>query len=105
MGGRTPDGDRVYFRFRFGRARLEVNDELVWWDTYGHDMSGDMDPDLAAALVVAQLAVLRGEPGAQELADAAHDAARAALPVGPVPPLSPEDQALMDKFISTVPLG
>lgn len=101
--GRTPDGDNVYFRFRWGHAMLEINDEIVWHERYGHDMSGDMDPDLAVALIVAQLAVRAGTEGAAAQAQAAHDAARAALPLGPVPPLDPHAQALMDKWITTVP--
>lgn len=103
--GTTPDGERVYFRFRWGSAALWVEGECVWDDRYGHDMSGDMDPDLAMALITTQLAA-RGTPEgdpARDAARAAHEAAREALPVGPVPPLGPEEQALMDRWTATVP--
>jgi hypothetical protein len=101
MEGVSPDGDHVYFRFRWSVASVEINHETVWSEQYGHGMSGDMDPDLAAALVVAQLAARHGHAAASALALAAHQAARAALPVGPVPPLAPEEQALMDRWTAT----
>jgi len=90
--GTSPDGEHVYFRYRWGHATLDVDDVQIWCESYGHDLSGDMDPDLAIALITAQLA-----------ARAAHRAARAALPVGDVPPLAPEEQALMDRWTATVP--
>lgn len=88
--GTTPDGEHVYFRFRWGLAQLEIGDELIWEQRYGHEMSGDMDPDLAVAIITTQLA-----------ARAAHQAARAALPLGAVPPLTPQEQALMDEWTAS----
>lgn len=103
--GTTPDGERVYFRFRFGSAALWVEGALVWDDRYGHDYSGDMDPDLAIAIITTQLAA-RGTPEddpARLAARAAHEAAREALPLGDVPPLTDQEQALMDRWTAVTP--
>lgn len=85
--GTSPEGWDVHFRFRWGTASLTIDQRLVWTENYGHAMSGRMDVDLAFALITPQLP-----------AHAAHLAASAALPIGPVPVLSPDEEAMMNRL-------
>lgn len=85
--GAAPNGDLIYFRFRWGVATLSVNGEAIWTERYGHDMSGVMEPDDAFRLVAALLDLRE-----------AHLALRAALPLTPVPPLDEEGRAFMARL-------
>lgn len=90
--GVSPDGERVYFRFRWGRATLDINDEQVWSESYGDSYSGCMDTDVAIRLITAVLAYR-----------AAHAAALAELPLGEPRPLTEHEQALTNRWIVTAP--
>lgn len=51
--GDTPDGNSVYFRYRWGRAVVEINDRTVWGEQLSDDLDGVMDPDTALRITCA----------------------------------------------------
>lgn len=103
LEGTSPDGDSVYFRFRRGRATLDLNGATIWAQDYGDRWAGVMDTSHATALVLAVVDLHHNRPGAADRYRDAHAAARADLPVGPARPLDADTQALMDRFMATVP--
>lgn len=68
--GTSPDGEDICFRFRWGRADLEINGRTEWNARYGDDYSSLIEEDDAFRLVAALLD-----------ARAAHLAILAKLPV------------------------
>ncbi|MFE2934886.1 hypothetical protein [Streptomyces sp. NPDC059278] len=53
--GETPDGNTVYFRFRYGTATVQITGETTWtWtEKVSDDLDGSMDETEALRLVAA----------------------------------------------------
>lgn len=90
--GTTATGESVYFRYRWGQASLQIDGQTVWTACYGHAQSGVMESATALRLVTALLE-----------ARAAHQAALQELPVGPVPPLDTEAEAMWSRLYASPP--
>jgi hypothetical protein len=104
--GTSPAGHRVYFRFRWGYASVEVDDVTVWDGHFGDDMCGVMDETVALRVTAAAYdlwAALRLTPHVEELRAATKAAAdNVAATYDTSPQAKADSEAALARFMHRI---